>query len=173
MDRTIIRPFNEIEYKIYGYTLPEVPNHDGYVKIGDTTRDATERIFEQVGTAGLNPEILFEKLAKKSDGTWFRDKELHRFLMLHGIEKKDFNHRADEWFYFNGHLERAEQLTDKFINLDYDEVQLDDGKSEYILRSEQQLAVEKTLEYYNENTGPREFLWNAKPRFGKTLTTYD
>ena len=77
MDKTIIKPFEEIEYKIYGYTLPEVPTHDGYVKIGDTTRDAATRVFEQVGTAGLNPNILFEKLAKKSDGKWFRDKELH------------------------------------------------------------------------------------------------
>ena len=37
MDRTIIKPFEEIEYKVYGYTLPEIPSHDGYVKIGDTT----------------------------------------------------------------------------------------------------------------------------------------
>lgn len=64
-DKTIIKPFDEIEYKVYGYTLPEVPNHDGYVKVGDTTRNAVQRIFEQVGTAGLNPEVLFEKKAQK------------------------------------------------------------------------------------------------------------
>ncbi|WP_157794910.1 hypothetical protein, partial [Bacillus subtilis] len=67
MDKTIIKPFYEIQYKVYGYTLPEVPNHDGYIKIGDTTREAVTRIFEQVGTAGLNPEILFNKMARKSD----------------------------------------------------------------------------------------------------------
>ena len=88
MDKTVIKPFQEIKYKVYGYTLPEVPNHDGYVKIGDTTRDAVTRIFEQVGTAGLNPKILFEKLARKSDGKWFRDKDLHKFLILNGIEKR-------------------------------------------------------------------------------------
>ncbi|HCJ4450593.1 TPA: Eco57I restriction-modification methylase domain-containing protein [Listeria innocua] len=173
MDKTIIKPFDEIKYKVYGYTLPEVPNHDGYVKIGDTTRDAVTRIFEQVGTAGLNPKILFEKVARKSDGEWFRDKDLHRFLILNGIEKKDFNSRADEWFYFNGTLEKAEELTNKFINRDYDEVQIDDKRSDYILRNEQQQAVEKTYEYYQSNQEPKEFLWNAKPRFGKTLTTYD
>lgn len=173
MDKTIIKPFQEIKYKVYGYTLPEVPNHNGYVKIGDTTRDAVTRIFEQVGTAGLNPKILFEKVARKSDGEWFRDKDLHRFLILNGIEKKDFNSRADEWFYFNGTLEKAEELTNKFINRDYDEIQIDDNRSDYVLRNEQQQAVEKTYEYYLSKQEPREFLWNAKPRFGKTLTTYD
>lgn len=173
MDKTIIKPFKEIEYKVYGYTLPEVPTHDGYVKIGDTTRDAATRVFEQVGTAGLNPNILFEKLARKSNGKWFRDKELHRFLLLNGIERKDFNSRADEWFYFNETLEKAEELTDKFIDRDYEEIQITDDKFDYVLRNEQQQAVEKTLEYYNSNREEIEFLWNAKPRFGKTLTTYD
>ncbi len=37
---------------------------------------------------------------------------------------------------------------------------------------EQAEAVEKTLEYVQENPSG-EFLWNAKPRFGKTLTSYD
>ena len=156
MDKTIIKPYEEIAYKVYGYTLPEVPNHDGYVKIGDTTRDAVTRIFEQVGTAGLNPDILFEKLAQTSDGRWFRDKDLHRFLLLNGIEKKDFNNRADEWFYFNGELEKAEQLTNKFIQLDYDEIQLNDEESDYILRSEQQQAVEKTYEYFESGQEPPE-----------------
>lgn len=173
MDKTIIKPFDEIEYKVYGYTLPEVPNHDGYVKVGDTTRNAVQRIFEQVGTAGLNPEVLFEKKAQKSDGEWFRDKDLHRFLIQNGIQKENFNGRADEWFYFNGTPEKAERLTDKFINRDYDEIQIDDKRSDYVLRNEQQQAVEKTFEYYQSNQESKEFLWNAKPRFGKTLTTYD
>lgn len=175
MDKTIIKPFQKVEYKIYGYTLPEVPSHNGYVKIGDTTRDAVTRVFEQVGTAGLNPNILFEKLAQKSDGKWFRDKDLHKFLLLNGIEKKDFNQRADEWFYFNGSLEKAEELTERFIINDYDEIHITDKKSDYVLRNEQQKAVEKTLEYLNINHDyeEKEFLWNAKPRFGKTLTTYD
>nr|WP_304219961.1 Eco57I restriction-modification methylase domain-containing protein [Fredinandcohnia onubensis] len=173
MDKTIIKPFDEIKYKVYGYSLPEVPNHAGYIKIGDTTREAVKRIFEQVGTAGLNPEIIFEKMARKSDGEWFRDKDLHKFLILNGIKKKDFNGRADEWFYFNGTPERAVELTDKFINLDYDEIQIDGEHTSYILRNEQQQAVEKTYEYFQSGQEPREFLWNAKPRFGKTLTTYD
>lgn len=173
MGKTAIKPYKNIEYKIYGYILPEVPSHEGYVKIGETTRDAKTRVYEQVGTVGLTPKILFEKLARKSDGTWFRDRELHRYLERQGIKRKDFNGKADEWFYFNGYLEKAEQLTEQFINQDYDEVQIDSEHLEYILRNEQQEAVDKTLAYYESGVEPREFLWNAKPRFGKTLTTYD
>lgn len=173
MDRTMIKPYEELNLKIYAYTLPEVPSHDGYIKVGDTNRKVRKRIFEQVGTAGLNPDILFEKVAKRSDGTWFHDKALHRFFQQNGIPKKNFNNHADEWFYFNGTLERAEILTDKYINRDYDDTQIDDFNSEYILRGEQSKAVQQTLDYYNSAQEPREFLWNAKPRFGKTLTSYD
>lgn len=173
MDRTLIRPYEELNLKIYAYTLPEVPSHDGYVKIGQTSREVKKRIFEQVGTVGLNPTILFEKVAKRSDGTWFTDKSLHSFLELNGVKKKDFNGYADEWFYFNGELEKAEILTDKYINRDYDEVQISESFSDYVLRREQRRAVEVTLEYYKSGQEPKEFLWNAKPRFGKTLTSYD
>ncbi|PLS01938.1 Eco57I restriction-modification methylase domain-containing protein [Neobacillus cucumis] len=173
MDRTIINPYEELDLKIYAYTLPEVPSHEGYIKIGDTNRQVKKRILEQIGTAGLNPNILFEKIAKRSDGTWFHDKSLHRFLQQNGVEKKDFNGYADEWFYFNGTPEKAEILTDKYINRDYDEIQIDKTDSDYSLRNEQSRAVQLTLDYYNSGQEPREFLWNAKPRFGKTLTSYD
>ncbi|RPK01756.1 hypothetical protein BSBH6_03177 [Bacillus subtilis] len=173
MGRTNINPYEKLDLKIYAYTLPEVPSHEGYVKIGETNRQVRKRIFEQVGTAGLNPNILFEKVARKSDGTWFHDKSLHRFLQQNGIQKKNFNGRSDEWFYFNGTPEKAEILTDKFINRDYDEIQIDEGHSDYSLRNEQRRAVQLTLDYYNSGKEPREFLWNAKPRFGKTLTSYD
>ena len=124
MDRIMIKPYKELDLKIYAYTLPEVPSHDGYIKVGDTNRQVKTRILEQVGTAGLNPKILFEKIAKRSDGTWFHDKSLHRFFQQNGINKKNFNDYADEWFYFNGTLEKAEIRTDKYINCDYDDIQI-------------------------------------------------
>ncbi|MDR0918794.1 MAG: DEAD/DEAH box helicase family protein, partial [Oscillospiraceae bacterium] len=43
---------------------------------------------------------------------------------------------------------------------------------EYKLRLEQEDAVNKTLAYAKTHING-EFLWNAKPRFGKTLTSYD
>ncbi|RXI40141.1 restriction endonuclease [Clostridium tetani] len=173
IDRTIIKPFEEKDLKIYAYTLPEIPNHKGCIKVGETSRVVEDRIAEQTRTAGLTPNILFKRQAKKHTGEWFHDKDLHRYFILNEIERKDFGTGADEWFYFNGTPERCENLTDKFIANDYDAVEVNNGNFDYILRDEQAKAVEKTLEYYRNSIHGREFLWNAKPRFGKTLTTYD
>ncbi|MGX7086888.1 DEAD/DEAH box helicase family protein [Gemelliphila palaticanis] len=173
MDRTIVKPFEEQDIKIYAYSLPSVPDHDGCIKVGETVRNVEKRIKEQLATAGLIPKIHFTKKAQKSNGEWFHDKDLHKYFVLNGVEKKDFGTGADEWFYFNGTPELAEELTDKFISLDYDGIQIDNNRFEYKLREEQSKAVEKTLEYYNQKDNKREFLWNAKPRFGKTLTSYD
>lgn len=176
--KTTIKPYEELDLKIYGYTLRNVPSHQGYVKIGETNRIVNTRIKEQLGTAGLNHDLLFERIAQKSDGTWFHDRDLHRYLLKKNIRRENFGTSANEWFYFNGHLERAEDLTDEFINRDHDEIQISHDKTEYILRYEQKLAVEQTYEYYEKNREfdddkINQFLWNAKPRFGKTLTTYD
>ncbi|MBU5269468.1 Eco57I restriction-modification methylase domain-containing protein [Clostridium cochlearium] len=173
MDRTIIKPFEEQDLKIYAYTLPEVSNHDGCIKVGETSRTVEERIAEQTRTVGLTANILFKRQAKKCNGEWFHDKDLHRYFILNKIPKKDFGTGADEWFYFNGTPEKAEELTDSYIAMDYDVAELDDGKYDYVLRAEQAKAVEETLKYYKDPIHGPEFLWNAKPRFGKTLTTYD
>ena len=173
MDKTIIKPFEEQNIKVYAYMLPDVSNHDGCIKVGETTREVEKRIKEQLSTAGLIPKILFHRTAKKCNGEWFHDKDLHKYFILNKIERVDFGTGADEWFYFNGTPEKAEILTDKYIAMDYDEVEIEEGKFDYVLRSEQKLAVERTYVYYNNPIYGTEFLWNAKPRFGKTLTTYD
>lgn len=41
------------------------------------------------------------------------------------------------------------------------------------LRPEQQEAVNQTFLYYQHPTHNNKFLWNAKPRFGKTVATYE
>lgn len=172
-DKTKIVPYEEQNISIYAYSLPQVSDHDGCIKVGETTREVEKRINEQLGTAGLIPNIHFTRKAQKRNGEWFHDKELHKYFILNNIPKKDFGTGADEWFYFNGTPEKAEELTDKFIALDYDEIQISENKSEYRLRREQADAVDKTVAYYMNDDNEREFLWNAKPRFGKTLTTYD
>ena len=109
MSKAIIKPYEELERRIYGYVLPGVPSHKGYVKVGETTRETWVRVCEQVGTVGLTPQLLFDKLARRSDGKWFRDRDLHRFYELHGITKAKLG-AATEWFYFDGFPQRAEEL---------------------------------------------------------------
>ena len=160
-----------VEPKIYAYTTPQVTTNDGWIKIGYTERDVETRIREQTHTAAIQTEILWNHLAEYVDGPDkginFKDHDFHSFLKFHDIERRP----KTEWFYFNGTPEKSESLFNKFIRHDISGYQ--PGKSqEYTLRREQAEAVNKTLTYF-KNHENSEFLWNAKPRFGKTLSAYD
>lgn len=174
---TEIKPIFERQRKVYGYTLPVIPDRLKYVKVGQTTREVETRVLEQFSQVGLIPKIYFDRIAKHTNGEYFTDYDLHLFFEKNGIKREDFGTSANEWFYFGDHPEQAEILTDKFINMDYSSVQKIESTSAYNLRNEQEDAVHKTVEYYNRTISnpllSKEFLWNAKPRFGKTLTTYD
>ena len=173
MSKTKIAPYRQLNLKIYGYHLPQLSTHLGSVKVGETNhQDVTTRIRQQTGTVGITPHLLFTRNAVRNDGQLFHDRDLHAYYRLRGIERTILNGQATEWFNF-GDVTRAEAITDDYINLDYDAVQVSKEKMDYILRAEQAQAVESTLAYFKNPTHGPEFLWNAKPRFGKTLSTYD
>jgi len=173
MNKTQITPYRQLDLKIYGYHLPDVPTHKGNVKVGETTlNDVRDRIVQQTGTVGVRHEFLFQRNAIRNDGRIFHDRDLHAYFRLRGIKRAMLNGKASEWYQF-GDVSRAESMTDEYIAVDYDEVQISKNKLDYILRAEQALAVETTIEYAKNPIHGAEFLWNAKPRFGKTLTTYD
>ncbi len=173
MSKTEIVPNKKLDMKIYGYSLPHVPTHEGCVKVGETTLDDVQtRIIQQVGTVGIKHELLFQRPAIRLDGQLFHDKDLHNYYRLRGVERAILNEQASEWFRF-GDTSLAEKMTDDYICRDYDEVQISDNEVDYILRAEQEEAVNTTLTYWKNPIYGSEFLWNAKPRFGKTLTTYD
>ena len=160
--------------QIYSYTLPDIPQNDGSQKIGYTERqNVDERIYEQTHTAAiqLNPQKLWSAPAfysnRRDD---FKDKDFHKFLDKSGIEnRKDL---GEEWFYFNGTPERSKQLFDTFREHGFAALQTASGKTPYTLREEQENAVSQAKTYF-ETHEKGEFLWNAKPRFGKTLASYD
>lgn len=173
MNKTKIVPYRQLDLKIYGYHLPQLPTHQGSVKVGETNRqDVNIRIHQQTGTVGVTPNLLFTRNAVRNDGQLFHDRDLHAYYRLRGIERTILNGQATEWFNF-GDVTRAEAMTDDYINLDYDAIQVSKEKMDYILRAEQAQAVESTLSYFKNPIYGPEFLWNAKPRFGKTLSTYD
>jgi hypothetical protein len=173
VNRTKIAPYQRLDLKIYGYHLPQLASHTGSVKVGETNhQDVNTRIRQQTGTVGITPSLLFTRNAVRNDGQIFHDRDLHAYYKLRGIERTILNDQATEWYYF-GDVTRAETMTDDYINLDYDPVQVSDEKMDYVLRAEQAQAVQDTLEYFQNPSHDPEFLWNAKPRFGKTLSTYD
>ena len=178
-DKKQIKTFKKVYPQIYSYILPNRHQNDGWQKIGYTERkDAKIRIREQNETASHKEpyDIKWIRPARKNNNKWFKDHELHRYYQQNAIPK-DKGH-GTEWFYFNGTPERSIELFEAFCQNRFID---NNGKKFYILRPEQEDAVEQTLEYAERNqttdfknpNEKAEFLWNAKPRFGKTLTTYD
>ena len=184
-DKRTIKTTRLVYPQIYVYTLPERVQNTGWQKIGYTEQaDVRKRIEQQVHTAGVNEryELLWSAPAfylphERHKG--FKDYELHRYLVRNNIERSTDDQLGREWFYFDGTPERSKQLFDQFIKRATPTAPSD--KVPYTLLREQAQAVEQTLRYIQDNRtvdftepNPRaQYLWNAKPRFGKTLTTYD
>ena len=168
MNNTVIRTTKTIYPQIYAYILPTVTEKEGWIKIGYTERkNVDERIREQTQTTNLTYRKLWSAPARFADsGQWFKDHDFHHYLCSF---KKVKRRKKSEWFFYNGMPENAKKDFDAFIHH-----QLEQGQetSDYQLRAEQADAVAQTLAWFKANP-EGEFLWNAKPRFGKTLATYD
>lgn len=167
-DNKTIKTTKYIYPQIYAYTLPEVQNKEGWIKIGYTEREnVDDRIKEQTYTARLRYDRLWSAPAVfNKSGSWFTDKLFHNYLIKH---KKIQRYENSEWFFYDNSPEKSYADYQDFLDNRYDQTK---DKINYQLRSEQAAAVEKTQEYINVHS-QGSFLWNAKPRFGKTLTTYD
>lgn len=166
----IIKTTEVVYPQIYAYTLPSYSKRDGWVKIGYTERkNVDDRIKEQTKTAAI--ELQYSKLwsapAKfDSKDAWFKDKQFHNYLRKNKGIKQDLPH---EWFFYNDEPYKSKNDFDDFTNSRFEQSK---ETLEYKLRNEQNEAVERALECAFSSPG-NEFLWNAKPRFGKTLSAYD
>ncbi|MBQ6980288.1 MAG: GIY-YIG nuclease family protein [Clostridia bacterium] len=166
------RPF--IVSTIYGYILPDLADHNGYIKVGYTEREDTEqRIKEQLHTAGIsNYKIVFKSSAMRSDGTSFTDKDVHRILRRKRI--KQFNEGIDRNEWFNCTVEDIKDAVNELIT----GIRLEGQRTwTFSMREEQTYAVDMTAKYFRKALSedpnrPPKFLWNAKMRFGKTFATY-
>lgn len=153
---------------IYAYSTPEIAGHNGWVKIGYTEKQTTkQRQKQQSHTVDveLKEEWKGNAIFEDGSGEVFHDSDFHAYLSKLGIERK----KNTEWFHIDGPTSKAE--FNKFrenrgVIKNIDEV------IPYTLRNEQKKAVEQTVNYAKEYE-KGEFLWNAKPRFGKTLSVYD
>lgn len=173
MAKIKIKTAEKVAPMIYAYTTPGVVYHDGWTKIGYTERDVDARIKEQTQTVDVVAKKEWQDLAIFSDGkTRFTDKEFHSYLTKNDIKRKDPKPDAEgcpEWFYISG--DESYILFGKFRR---DKGVLQTlGVIPYVLRKEQKDAVKQTKDYFLDNSHKAECLWNAKPRFGKTLSTYD
>ena len=163
-----IQTFEQIHPMCYAYSLPEIPTRNGWVKIGYTEKqDVSERIKQQVRILQIKAEEEWRGNAIFEDGSGetFHDTDFHRYLQKQNVEQI----QGSEWFHIDG-VQSYQQFCEFRLNRGFLKTE---GVVPYILREEQRRAVEITADAFHIRPVTGQFLWNAKPRFGKTLTTYD
>lgn len=194
MDKSFEEPF---EYKlIYVFEIND-DTHKGLLKIGDTTLHTKEnidtlapncktlnllakkRIDQYTKTAAVPYKLLHTELAirtvKDKDGNTviknFRDHEVHRVLINSGFKQKKFKDgKGKEWFKVDlkttiEAINCAKNSRSSIYNVNTTE-----ENSPIVFRPEQKDAIEQTLKKFKESN---TMLWNAKMRFGKTLSALE
>ncbi len=180
--------FSDLKAKlIYVFRIPDAA-HSDCLKIGEATfedgnitlppnssalnKAAKARIDQYTKTAGIAYNLLHTEIAiTVRDGNilGFNDKEVHDVLLRSGIKRKAFDkvNGANEWFCCD--LETAKRaiaaVKDGRKALKGSEVTV--GQSPIQFRPEQREAIDKTLKQFKKGN---QMLWNAKMRFGKTLS---
>lgn len=160
-----IQSFKRVVPMIYAYNTPGVSYHDGWTKVGYTERQSVQqRIQQQTHTADIRWVLAWKDNAMFKDGSgeYFTDHDFHDYLETEQIQREP----GTEWFHADGG-----RLLGYFNAFASRTLRKSEEKCTYDLRREQQAAVMMTMEHFQN--GGTEFLWNAKPRFGKTLTSYD
>lgn len=173
-----IKTTKDVVPMIYAYTTPGITYHEGYTKIGYTEQKVEDRVYQQTHTAGVKAKIEWQGNAVFDDGSGetFDDHAFHAYLRKNDVKQpmdlgNEYFDKDDrnEWFYIT-----PEDSRSKFYDfrLNRGIFEQESAIIPYTLRAEQEKAVSLT-KAYRESHEKGEFLWNAKPRFGKTLAVYD
>lgn len=167
------------------------PAHEGCLKIGKASvnyeeasslqpapnsnilnQAAKKRINEYTQTAGIAYDLLYtestlyfsEKRIKA-----FLDHDVHDVLERSGIKKKFFNTeaKADEWYITDLETVKKAITAVKQGRRSLNASEITQGQSPIEFRPEQKEAIAKTEKQFKKSN---RMLWNAKMRFGKTLS---
>lgn len=166
--------------------------HKDCLKIGETTLEddngdflapndpllqeaARKRIDQYTKTAGIAYNLLYTELTiffKGGAVCSFNDKQVHSVLERSGIKKKVFDtvKGANEWYCCD--LETAKNAIKAVKNgqtsLKPGDISQDQTPIKF--RPEQEKAINMTIKQFQKSN---QMLWNAKMRFGKTLSALE
>ena len=180
---------------IYVYRINDTA-HEGILKIGEASCNAgmayfafepnckelndaaKERIRHQTQTAGVTFELLYTEATAYMKGKnliVFQDHDIHDILVRSGIKRKIFDteHKANEWFYTDLETVKKAIAAAKEGRTSLNASEITTDRSPVIFRPEQVEAIEKTIKQFKKSGGSHQMLWNAKMRFGKTLSTLE
>ena len=172
---------------IYVFRINDTAHH-GCLKIGEATCEdenvfglspnskalneaARKRINQYTQTAGIAYDLLYTELTVYNRGGLrsFNDKEVHNVLERSGIKKKVFDtvNKANEWFITDLETVKRAIAAVKEGRSSLSSAEVTREYSPIVFRPEQQEAINKTKKQFKKGN---QMLWNAKMRFGKTLS---
>lgn len=164
--------------------------HKGILKIGESTLNtnksiselsdncnelndsARNRIRQYTNTIGVQEDLLYTTLAIDNRKRTFKDKDVHRVLKNSGIIKHDFGNDKDPAEWYETNLETAKNAINavKEGRKSLNRTEIDEEHEDIEFRPEQKDAIDFTLKRFNVTDN---VLWNAKMRFGKTLSALE
>lgn len=185
---------NTFSYKlIYIFSINDEA-HKGRLKIGDTTihtnktpdqlnancsdlnSAAKKRINNYTKTADIEYKLLHTELAiytanknGKPQLEYFRDYDVHKILENSGISKKSIG-GANEWFEVDLDTAIKAIKAKKANENNLSGTSTMEHYAPIIFRPEQEEAIKQTIKRFKKQN---RMLWNAKMRFGKTLTALE
>lgn len=172
---------------IYVFRINDTAHH-GCLKIGEATCEdenvfglspnskalnetARKRINQYTQTAGIAYDLLYTELTVYNRGGLhsFNDKEVHNVLERSGVKKKVFDtvNKANEWFITDLETVKRAIAAVKEGRNSLSSTEITREYSPIVFRPEQQEAISKTKKQFKKGN---QMLWNAKMRFGKTLS---
>ena len=172
---------------IYVFRINDTAHH-GCLKIGEATCEdenvfglspnskalneaARKRINQYTQTAGIAYDLLYTELTvyNRNGLRSFNDKEVHNVLERSGIKKKVFDtvNKANEWFITDLETVKRAIAAVKEGRSSLSSAEVTREYSPIVFRPEQQEAISKTKKQFKKGN---QMLWNAKMRFGKTLS---
>ncbi len=168
--------FTEPHYKNRKWEGKRKGQGKGFLKIGDTFKTSKERVKEQhpvKGPDGENWIILHSQPAINISNQQFSDHLVHDILKSKGIESRESVLKGGGREWFECTLDEAiSAINEAIFQTEFETNRTKNFK----MRPEQIKAVKQTSEYFNSTKKEKDrtpkYLWNAKPRFGKTFTTY-
>ena len=177
---------------IYVFRIND-PEHKGAVKIGEATyqgelwpnqlaHDCKElrqaahgRIKQYTQTAGIKYELVWATPSFFIEGntyTHFNDKAIHQVLKNSGIKARNFDiaGKAIEWFECDPPtvIKAIEAIKAGRKTLNPEDI--DPAQQPIDFRPEQLEAIEMAYKQFKKGS---KLLWNAKMRFGKTLSALE
>lgn len=163
--------------------------HKDCLKIGESTLEEDEgsfpepnspilkkaakhRIDEYTKTAGIAYQLLYTEMTvffSNGEIKSFNDKQVHLVLERSGIKKKIFDKvkGANEWYCCDLETVKKAIAAVKHGKTSLNSSEITHEQTPIVFRPEQQKAIDMTIKQFKKGN---QMLWNAKMRFGKTLS---